>query len=88
MNVDIVDDNNCKNILSNIFNDLYVEANISGNEAQMYLPKGIYIICDTNTTTSTTETNLSKYSFGYVVKSTGYVNISGQFILSFCEAVS
>lgn len=79
----IITDNELKNITPYFFTDLYVESNLIGEEYQMYLPKNTYIICDTNITQSTTENNLTKMDFGYVVKNTGYINLSGNFVLCY-----
>ena len=51
--------------------------------SQMYLPAKTYIICDHSTSVSSTPSNLTKFTYGYIVNNTGIVTISGNFALCY-----
>ena len=64
-----------------IYQDIYATSNLVDGYYELYLPKNICIICDS--TVSTTTTNLTVTSYGYIVNSTGKVTLSGDYILGF-----
>ena len=50
---------------------------------KMYLPSNTYIICDPSTSVTSTPSNLTQFTYGYIVNNTGIVTISGNFTLCY-----
>ena len=85
--VEILQDKYFKDLDYNFNTDLYAEKRqVTENDisyTQMYLPAKTYIICDPSTSVSSTPSNLTKFTYGYIVNNTGIVTISGNFALCY-----
>lgn len=87
VSVEILQDKDFQDLKNNLNTDLYAEKRqVTENDisyTQMYLPANTYIICDPSTSVTSTPSNLTQFTYGYIVNNTGIVTISGNFTLCY-----
>lgn len=87
VSVEILQDKDFQDLEINLNTDLYAEKRqVTENDisyTQMYLPTNTYIICDPLTSVTSTPSNLTQFTYGYIVNNTGIVTISGNFTLCY-----
>lgn len=87
VSIEILQDKDFQDLDFDFNTDLFIEKRqITESDisyTQMYLPANTYIICNPSISATSTPSNLTQFTYGYIVNNTGLVTISGNFALCY-----